>query len=295
MRALDDRLDWQRDGRDWPNRDYSRFVTAGGLTWHVQSAGDGPALLLIHGTGSSTHSWRRLFPLLAERFSVLAIDLPGHGFTTAPAAHRLSLSGMAGAVANLLATLKMTPDVAVGHSAGAAILARLCLDRAINPKFIVSLNGAFLPFGGIAGKVFSPLAKVLATTSLAPNIFAARASNRAVIDRLIGETGSVIEDEDAACYWRLARSPGHVAAALAMMANWDLSTLLTEMRLLPVPLDLVVGERDKTVLPSVAARVKKEAPEARIVTLPGLGHLAHEESPGLIFSHIEKRYQQITD
>ena len=66
------RLDWQRDGADWPNRASSRMVRAGGLTWHVQVAGSGPVLLLVHGTGASTHSWRDLLPLLATGHTVVA-------------------------------------------------------------------------------------------------------------------------------------------------------------------------------------------------------------------------------
>ena len=84
---------WEREGRDWPNRTYSRFVQAARLRWHVQLMGDGPALLLLHGTGAATHSWRALAPLLAERFTVVAPDLPGHGFTQGrPAAGPLASS-----------------------------------------------------------------------------------------------------------------------------------------------------------------------------------------------------------
>jgi magnesium chelatase accessory protein len=59
---------WNIEGIGWPHRETSRFLTAGGLRWHVQEAGDGPTLLLLHGAGAATHSWRGLFPLLAERF-----------------------------------------------------------------------------------------------------------------------------------------------------------------------------------------------------------------------------------
>ena len=99
-------LDWDRDGRDWPHRHASQFVRAAGMRWHVQRmglpAGTAPAALLLHGTGASTHSWRSLMPLLALHFDVLALDLPGHAFTSAPLAGPLSrhhsLPGMAAAV-----------------------------------------------------------------------------------------------------------------------------------------------------------------------------------------------------
>ena len=75
------RLDWTVDGADWPNRDASRFVEAGGLRWHVQVMGTGPVALLVHGMGASSHSWRDVAPLLASRFTVIIPDLPGHAFT----------------------------------------------------------------------------------------------------------------------------------------------------------------------------------------------------------------------
>lgn len=59
---MSDPLAWDRDGRDWPNRAASRFVEVGGIHWHVQQLGQGPVLLLLHGTGAATHSWRDIAP-----------------------------------------------------------------------------------------------------------------------------------------------------------------------------------------------------------------------------------------
>ena len=141
-------LSWDKDGHDWPNREASRFLEAGGISWHVQIAGQGPVLLLVHGTGASTHSWRDLLPRLAERFTVVAPDLPGHAFTGRPAAHRMTLPGMASALSDLMRALALEPRLAAGHSAGVAVLAQLVLDRAISPAGLVSLFGVRSPAGG---------------------------------------------------------------------------------------------------------------------------------------------------
>lgn len=185
--------DWTREGRDWPNRESSRFVTAAGLRWHVQVTGHGPVLLLLHGTGAATHSWRDLLPLLARRFTVLAPDLPGHGFTETPPRHGLSLPGMACSLSELLNVLDSRPLLVCGHSAGAAILARMCLDGHIAPRVLVSLNGALLPLSGLPGRLFSPIAKLLAVNPLVPRLFAWRASDRVALDRLIDSTGSTLD------------------------------------------------------------------------------------------------------
>ncbi len=281
-------LDFDRDGADWPNRETSRFIEAGGLKWHVQVMGQGPDLLLLHGTGGATHSWRALAPLLAKHFHVVAPDLPGHGFTTARRAPDLSLPGMATSIAALIGRLGLKPEVVVGHSAGAAILARLCIDGAISPRLFVSLNGAFLPFDGLAGMAFPVLAKMLFLNPFAPRLFAWAADHAAVANLLLG-TGSKIEPRGVELYSRLMRNPAHCAGALGMMANWNLETLAGDLKRLTVPTVLVVGDKDKAVPPGDANKVAAMIPHVTIERLSGLGHLAHEERPEqvakLIFAH----------
>lgn len=275
-------LVWSRDGRRWPNRAASTFVEASGITWHVQRMGEGPHLLLLHGTGASTHSWAGLAPLLAKHFTVIVPDLPGHAFTQAPAAHRLSLPGIASDVGELLRELRLEPEIVVGHSAGAAILARMCLNGRIAPRLLVSMNGAFLPFGGAAASLFSPLAKLLVVNSLAPRIFARQASKAGAVERLIENTGSTIDAEGIAQYRTLVRSPTHVAAALRMMANWKLEPLLRDLPRLSHKLVFVTASNDRSISPFAALKVYPLVPDAHIERLPGLGHLAHEEQPSLI-------------
>ncbi len=273
---------WEQDGRDWPNRGASRFVAAAGLRWHVQIMGSGPVILLAHGTGAATHSWRALAPLLGARFTVVAPDLPGHGFSEMPPPQRMSLPGMAQALGGLLRTLGLTPALVAGHSAGAAVLARMVLDGVIAPHALVGLNAALLPLGGAHADIFAPLARAVAGLSIVPRIFAWRAADPAVVLRLMQGTGSAIDAEGLRLYGRLARRPGHIAAAFAMMANWDLRGLARDLPRLKLPLVLVVGSNDRTIAPADAVRVRALVPGAGIVTLPGLGHLAHEERPDLV-------------
>lgn len=270
---------WETDGRDWPNRAASRFIDAGGVRWHLQRMGNGPDVLLLHGTGASTHSWRAFAPALATRFTVIAPDLPGHAFTSALPARHMSLPGIAGAVNGLLRAIGCLPDLVIGHSAGAAILIRMSLDGFIRPRALISLNGALMPWRGLPAHIFSPAAKLLAANALVARVFARRAADRRAVERLVRSTGSTLEPEGVDLYQRLIRHPSHVRATLAMMANWDLAGLAPQLSHLEPPLFLVVGEQDMTVPPSEARRVRERLPRAEVIPLPGLGHLAHEERP----------------
>jgi magnesium chelatase accessory protein len=272
-------LDWHADGADWPHRTTSRFVEAAGIRWHVQAMGHGPALLLIHGTGASTHSWRDLMPLLARDFSCLAVDLPGHAFTTMPTDGRLSLAAISAGLAALLREVDVRPSVVVGHSAGAAIAARLCLQEQVDATAIVSLNGAFFPLPGVSGLLFPAFARVLASTSLSSRLFASHARDRGVVRRLIEQTGSRLDARGEALYGQLVRNPAHVAGALGMMADWDVTGLPASLPRLRQKLHLVAGAADRTVRPEQSRRILEMVPTADLKLLDRLGHLAHEEQP----------------
>lgn len=225
--------------------------------------------------------------MLAEHFCVIAPDLPGHGFSSAPPNDDHSLPSVAALIAQLLSALAVTPRLIVGHSAGAAIAVRMSLDGLAEPASIVSINGALLPLQGLPGQIFSPLAKLLAANSLVPRLFSWRAGDPAVTERLLRGTGSKIDEETVACYGELMRHSSHASAALKMMAHWDLGALRQDLSRLKTPVHLIVGSNDRTVPASEADRVKALLPKTSITRLSGLGHLAHEEAPDTVFSAID--------
>jgi magnesium chelatase accessory protein len=277
---MGERLDFATDGQDWPHRECSRFVPAAGVTWHVQSMGVGPAILLVHGTGASAHSWRDMMPLLARHMTVVAVDLPGHGFTSMPADRNgLSLPGMARGLTALMAELGQHSRIAVGHSAGAAVLARVSLDGGMAFDTLISINGAILPLGGLAGSVFSPIAKFLVNLDFLPRYAAERNADPNVLKSYLANTGSTLSPEGIALYGTLARSPGHVAAALGMMAAWDLKAMEPELPRLRPRVVLVAGGLDRMIKPDDSFRLRDRLASADVFYLRDLGHLAHEERP----------------
>lgn len=277
------RLSWEVDGADWPNRKNSCFVDAGGIRWHAQrwfSAGaEAPTVVMLHGTGASTHSWRALGPLLARHFNVVAMDLPGHGFSSAPPMSAMGISGMSRSVGALVKALDVRPALLVGHSAGAAIAVQMSLDGWTAPQAIIGLNAALVPFEGIQGKLFSPMAKLLAATDWAPRLFSWRAADPHVLRRLLEGTGSKLDSEGIRLYGKLIHNPHHASAALAMMANWDLNALSSRMAHLMPPLRLAMGGNDRAVPREHGPRILASLPSAAMTEFPALGHLAHEEAP----------------
>ena len=277
---------WESEKATWPHPEFSRFVEAGGLRWHVQCAGRGPRLLLVHGTGASTHSWRDLIPRLAQRFTIVAADLPGHGFTEEVTVQQRSIGGMSACLAELLRALDCRPVYCVGHSAGAVILCRMALEGFIQPRVIISLNGAFLPLASTVGRLFSPLAKLLVASPLLPRLLAWQGGSTPSVARVLAGTGSQLTPQGIELYRRLVCNPEHIAGALGMMSSWDLDAFQPALSRLATPLVLIVGDNDKTVPPAQALELQRRLRHARVLMLPRLGHLAHEEAPDLVVEEI---------
>lgn len=271
------RLDWQTDGKDWPNHAASRFVEAGGYCWHVQRAGQGPALLLLHGTGASTHSWKGLLPLLARSFDVLAMDLPGHGFTAPLGRLDASLPGMVRALIALLAAERFKPVSLAGHSAGAAIAVALAPGLVPRPQHVIALNGALKPFGGPAALIAPVMAKALAANPLVARALARGGRDPARVARLIEGTGSRPGRDYLEFYGRLFGNPAHVAGTLSMMANWNVADILPPFARAGLQLHQIVGDGDRAVAPSIAKETARRFKGVTTEILGGLGHLAHEE------------------
>lgn len=272
-------LDWARWRERWPNAGSSRFVEAAGLRWHVQVAGQGPVVLLLHGTAGATHAWRDILPRLATRYTVVAPDLPGHAFTTQPALDRLTLHAMGADVAALLTTLGLRPELVAGHSAGAAILMRMALDGALpDARLLVGLNAALLApprlpaaFGG------GLLTRLFGSAGLAQGI-AGVAQHTLLTRAVLRSTGSRVDADHVALYEALVAAPGHVRTAMAMMARWDVDGLLRRMAALPLPVLLIAGDEDGWVPAGQIAQLAREHPRARVERVAGLGHLMHEEA-----------------
>jgi len=274
--------DWSVEGSTWPHHVHSRFLRASGHRWHLQRWGQGPRVLLVHGTGASTHSFAELAGILADHAELLLLDLPGHGFTQTPALKTISLQTVSEDIASLLRAEKFAPDVIIGHSAGAAVAHQLVLSEGFTPGLVISINGAFRSFPGIAKLIAPTLAKALYFNPLASMAIARSMASEDSVERLVAQIGSHLPHQNVQLYTRLLRYPGHISGALAMMSGWALEGMEAALVRSPVPSVFVVGENDRAVAPQVSADLADGMVGGSIVRIPNAGHLVHEEEPALV-------------
>jgi magnesium chelatase accessory protein len=265
---------------DWPHRAFSRSVAVGGIDWHVQVAGQGPTLLLLHGTGSSAHTWADMLPELAGAATVVAPDLPGHAYTTGAQLASLTLPRIAGDLDALLAELGIAPvAVVAGHSAGAALALRWSLATSHPPRAIVGFNPSLVPPPALYTSLLSPVVTPIATSSLVTQSLASLGVRTRLVGRLLDSTRSAIPSAQRDRYARLFRDPSHLRGTMGFMAGADLPGLLDAASGLAVPATFVLGAQDPWVPERpLRAVIARRFPAATILRWEG-GHLIHEEAP----------------
>ena len=274
----------------WPNREKSKFIGVDNYAWHIQKFGAGSTrLLLIHGTGASSHSWFPLTEDLELDFEILSLDLPGHGFTKALTKQKKQLKNIVDQIYNLLQEINFIPEIVLGHSAGAVIAYELA-KKLENSPYTVAINAAFGQFSGLAGVAFPYFAKIAAATTIPARLLTLLANKQDLVQKLLSGTGSTIPREQIRCYQYLFTSPDHVDGTLQMMADWELGDFLDQLPRDTSPIHFFVGEKDKTVPSHISHSWARVISNSRLTECKGLGHLMHEEDPRTVSSILKTSF-----
>lgn len=262
------------------------FVQVGGQRVHVEQAGEGEPVVLLHGFGGSTYLWRQMTPRLAGHFRVVAIDLNGFGWTERPRAREAyTLEGQAALVLGVLDALGIERAHLVGHSYGGGLAIWLA---ARHPERVRSLSlvASTLPTYASARRsrwaAWRPLVALFVRTRALREGFVRRGLERAVADP------TIVTDELVRAYLARLRVEGATRAFQGLTA--PTSEVRPEVRLeaLHVPTLGVWGEQDRLLSVEAGARGVGRIPGSRFVRLPGVGHLPMEEAPDRLAAALEE-------
>lgn len=276
---------------DWPNRQISRSVEVAGLAWHVQISGKGPLILLLHGTGSSTHSWAELTPILNKEAQILNLDLPGHAFTLGAPIDSLKLEEIARSLIGLVQELKLPwPTMVVGHSAGAPLALAFAVQAKVKPQIIIGFNPSLIPPPASYTQFFGPMLGPVTKSATLASILAKIAPMSGMTDRLLDSTNTNLPETNRNYYRRLFTSPDHVRGAMNFMASANISQVLSASSNLPSKLIWVIGESDQWV-PEIGLQkiIQQYFAKSTVIHWQG-GHIMHEveteKSADLILSEL---------
>ena len=248
------------------------------------AVGSGPPVVLIHGMVNSSRHWREVALKLAERHTVVAPDLIGHGDSATPRGD-YSLGAHAAAIRDLLVAIGVGPATFVGHSLGGGVamqffwqfperVERLALvsSGGLGPEVSPLLRGAALP--GAAGLIRAGAStKALAALGAGADWLDRRGSSRGPYVRAVARALRPLE-----------RAGGREAFLGTLRSVIDVRgqrvSAVDRLYLLgPVPSLIVWGERDRTIPLEHGRRAHELIPGSRFETLPRAAHFPHLEDP----------------
>ena len=281
--------------QNWPLRELSNSVSAGQMEWHVQMAGAGltpegaakPIALLLHGTGSSAHSWAELLPVLAKSHWVIAPDLPGHGFTISHQSEQLSLTLITHKLAELLRALGVEQiDSIIGHSAGATLGLQYSLLYPA-PKRILGLNPSLVSLPSFYHSFLGPLINPIATSSFVSSMITDLLPFTSMIDKLLDSTNSKLNGIQRERYKLLFKQKNHINGSLNFMAATDIPNLLAHAHEITSELTFLVVNQDSWVRKEeLLAVIHRYFPKSTVIQKDG-GHLFHEANPDTALALIQ--------
>jgi pimeloyl-ACP methyl ester carboxylesterase len=245
----------------------------------------GPAVVLIHGWGSSAYTFRYALPALAAAgLRAIALDLPGHGFSDKPrdpAAYRLD--ALAHTLLDGIAALGCASVAVVGHSMGATIAARCAAGAGPRVDHLVLLAPVGLGHvrDAAVGRLLTPAWTIPLLPIVARRLAVTIALRFAFLTTAEARSGLVaFSGADVDQYWAPSRDPGFTRALRHLIHEfpWRLSDA-NWLREIACPTLVIAGRGDRLVDPAGAAAFARAIPGAELLLIAGAGHAVAEQAP----------------
>lgn len=251
-----------------------------GIRVHYREDGpkDAPVLILVHGYGDSHFTWEGWTPILSRHYRVIALDLPGHGLTEAPASYILRAPDLADLVARFAKEIGVEHFAIAGNSLGGGVAWQVAArhPEVLDALILDAAAGWPQPPAGPPSLAFRILAHPLGRE------FLKHIDNKPLIRQGVrGEVGdpSVISDAFIDRWAALQLAPGHRDILLDIdMGSVALATP-ESVGAIKTPTLVLQGEIDPVINKSSGEKFAQYIPGAKLILYPGVGHLPQVEIP----------------
>lgn len=265
-----------------------RFVEidgpGGGQRVYVEQAGEGEPLLLLHGFGASSYSWRRVIPELAGSYRILAPDLNGFGFTERPQAlASYTRDGQIDLILRLLDAFSIERAHVAGHSYGGSIALNLAFRHPERVASLILIDSAAPDYpqqrrNALAG--IGPWPDLFVRGLALRRAFIARALRASVHDE------AVVTPELVEAYRRRLQVEGAARAYRGLTAPIQKPGPEVDLAAIDLPTLVLWGAEDRLIPVGKGRQATERMPNSRFIALSGTGHIPMEERPGEVARHM---------
>jgi len=278
-----------------------RFVEVDGFQLHYLRAGEGPAVLLLHGSPGRVEDWTltmdgqpSVFESLSADFTVIALDRPGNGWSPLHANGPTGLIEQADLVPRFLEAIDVPRAVLVGHSYGGGLILGVAVRHPEVVAGLVFVAGVAYPHDfadGLMRVMAFPGVGSVFRWSLVPIVFPV------VLPARLQEAAGPNPVSDA---YREAFVPFFARPDNLLQMSSEQIALGEEMArvaagyaMLATPLWIVVGDADDPVLLDHARRLAVDVPGARLEILPSLGHFVPHVRPDAVVAAVRRAAESL--
>ena len=257
---------------------------------YYQEEGNGPPLLLIHGFGASTFTWRHVAPELAKTHRVIAVDLKGFGQSDKPFDGRYSVFDQAELLAQLIEDKDLRNLTLVGHSFGGGIALLLALEanRRLEGRIsrLVLLDTIAYPqhIPVFFRLLDVPLVSQLGVRMVPPSVQTRVALRIAYLD------DSKIDPEEVAIYaapLKTAAGKHAIIHSARQIMPDGIAELSERYKTIELPTLILWCDHDRIVPLEVGLRLRRTLPNSTLRLVEDCGHMPQEEQPELTLQLIK--------
>jgi len=254
----------------------SSFISIDDMNVHYRDVGEGEAILLIHGTGASLHTWEKWINILSTDYRVISFDLPGFGLTGPDPNHNYQISRYTAILDSLMVKLKVDSFHIAGNSLGGLVAWHYTTQF---PQKILTLNlidAAGLPQPGKKPPFIFQLAKLPVLSTLLQKITPKIIIEKSMLD--VYKNDQLVTEKLIDRYFELSLREGNRTAFVKRMSQLNEKLVVGDLKNITVPVLIQWGIDDRWIPLSNGYEFQKLIPKAELIIYES-GHVPMEENP----------------
>ena len=254
----------------------SSFISIDGINVHYRDVGKGEAILLIHGTGASLHTWEKWIDILSPGYRVISFDLPGFGLTGPDPNHNYQISRYTAILDSLMVKLKVDSFHIAGNSLGGLVAWRYTSQF---PQKILTLNlidAAGLPQLGKKPPFIFQLAKLPVLSTLMQKVTPKSIIENSMLD--VYKNDHLVTEKLIDRYFELSLREGNRTAFVKRMSQLNEKLDINDLKKITAPVLIQWGKDDRWIPLAKGYEFKKIIPKAELKIYDS-GHVPMEENP----------------
>jgi len=254
----------------------SSFISIDGINVHYRDVGKGEAILLIHGTGASLHTWEKWIDILSPGYRVISFDLPGFGLTGPDPNHNYQISRYTAILDSLMFKLKVDSFHIAGNSLGGLVAWRYTTQF---PQKILTLNlidAAGLPQPGKKPPFIFQLAKLPVLSTLMQKVTPKSIIENSMLD--VYKNDNLVTEKLIDRYFELSLREGNRTAFVKRMSQLNEKLDINDLKKINAPVLIQWGKDDRWIPLAKGYEFKKIIPKAELKIYDS-GHVPMEENP----------------